>query len=102
MKETLQLSRIGRADEVELVLDVDVDAGTLGGEDADLIQLALDAAKADGYILGTPYPTSYPYTGDFKTDLARILVAEDYVLPDDWMAAAKLEAPGPVKDGVVY
>lgn len=113
MTELLSLSRIGHPDEIEMLLEVDVDAktfqemepdedtGTMVGQDATLIRLAMENAKQEGYILGAPYPTAYLYTGDFKTDLARILVAEDYVLPDDWMAAAQLNEAEPEEEGVV-
>ncbi len=102
MKETLSLSRVGHPDEIGLVLDVDVESGTITGEDTEIIQSILDEAKGGERIRSRPDLASYPYTGNFKTDLARVLVGEGYVLPDDWMAAAKLAPPWPVKDGVVY
>jgi hypothetical protein len=99
----LSLIRLGR-EGVEMLLDVDVDAKTFQemepDQDAYLIRRAMDVARQKGYLVSVPYPTVYEYTGDFKTDLARILLAEGYGLPDDWMAAAQLNKPEPEEEGV--
>jgi len=45
--------------------DIDFDTGEIGGKDAARVVSLCEAAIADGYVVGHPYPTSYDITNPF-------------------------------------
>lgn len=51
--------------DIPLDFDIDFETGDVGGRDATRVVSLCEAAIADGYVVGHPYPTSYDITNPF-------------------------------------
>lgn len=63
-KSSFQLVPLSSVD-IPVDFDIDFDTGEIGGKDAALVVSLCEAAIADGYVVGHPYPTSYDITNPF-------------------------------------
>ncbi len=63
-KSSFQLVPLSSAD-IPIDFDIDFETGEVGGKDATHVVRLCEAAIADGYVFGHPYPTSYDITNPF-------------------------------------
>ena len=63
-KTSFQLVPLSSAD-IPIDFDIDFETGEVGGKDATHVVRLCEAAIADGYVVGHPYPTSYDITNPF-------------------------------------
>lgn len=76
----------------DVEFEIDLDAGELQGNDADLVRMVLKDAMQGHEIISHPYPTAYEITDPFKSlpDLA-IVLGQYWMLDDALQAALPME-----------
>lgn len=63
-KSSFQLVPFSSVD-TPLDFDIDFETGDVSGRDASHVVSLCEAARAEGYVVGHPYPTSYDITNPF-------------------------------------
>lgn len=80
----------------------DATAGSLDGPGADRLRALLASIARDGYVIGQPYPTTYPITDPLHrpAEMALVLLAEGLPVPDALAALVSL-GPADVPDDAI-
>jgi len=71
--------------DIPIDFDIDFETGDVGGRDAAHVVSLCEAAMAEGYVVGHPYPTSYDITNPF-INIQELAV----VLGQHWQLDGKL------------
>lgn len=80
----------------------DATTGTLDGPGANRLRVLLASIARDGYVIGPPYPTTYPIADPLHrpAEMARVLAAEGLSLPDALTALLSTAADDMPPDAV--